>query len=177
MPCAVFPRIPVPDALVPMKFPLMKFPFDGPLEPIDTPVPVLPEITFRSAAVEPPIMLPFDPPCSSTPPLAFGIAAVPAAFVPIKFPRMSLFEAGCAKVGSNNETPVLLLPEMTLPMTWLPDTLMIKTPWILLLVAPAVFVALIETDPLLPEIKLHAPVQDPPGVVPRVPPIRLFDAP
>ena len=49
-----------------------------------TPAPPLPEITFWEPG-GPPMMFPLDPPEISIP-RRFGMAAVPAAFVPIRFP-------------------------------------------------------------------------------------------
>jgi len=47
-------------------------------------------MTFRSAGVVPPTEL-VDPAPSNTIPVVFPTAAVPAAFVPMKFPRTDVF--------------------------------------------------------------------------------------
>ena len=55
-----------------------------------TPSALLPEMTFCAAAVVPPMVLPDAPLSTSTPSLALGIAAVPAALTPIKLPATRL---------------------------------------------------------------------------------------
>ncbi len=56
------------------------------------PFAVFPEITLRSAAVEPPTVLFVASARSSTPLPALATAAVPAAFSPIQLPAIRLFE-------------------------------------------------------------------------------------
>ena len=71
----------VPVALLPMKLPDTTFPVAA-IPPMMTPWDVLPEITFRSAAVAPPITLfgdEMNTPCSRLP-----RAAVPLVLVPMK---------------------------------------------------------------------------------------------
>jgi len=67
----------------------------------------LPEMMFRSAAEEPPIVLPV-PPDTNTPLALLPIAAVPAALVPIMLPKTP-FPLALIRI------PLKLLPEITLP--------------------------------------------------------------
>ena len=93
----------MPAALVPMSLPATTLPVIvpaarpvGKIDPMTTPASVLPEITLRSRASftapswpEVPSKL-NDPVPSKSTPSRLGIAAVPAAFVPIRLPATTL---------------------------------------------------------------------------------------
>ena len=72
----------------------MKFPWTPlllvPVPFSETPWFRFPEMTLRAAAVVPPIVLACAPVLISTPAYAFGTAAVPAMFKPMKFPATTL---------------------------------------------------------------------------------------
>ncbi|OLE77574.1 MAG: hypothetical protein AUG02_01575 [Chloroflexi bacterium 13_1_20CM_2_70_9] len=93
-----------PAAFTPTRFDLTKFPIEA--SPVTvTPAEPLPESTL-GAPVTVPIWL-FDELMTTTPVNLFGIAEVPAAFVPIRFPLSALLppETICTPTS---------LPEMTL---------------------------------------------------------------
>ena len=77
-----------------------------------TPLP-LPEIMLRAAGVVPPMILLVAPPWMATPKAVLGTAAVPSKLVPMKLPVRMLFVAPALTIT----VPLLLLPEMTFPLT------------------------------------------------------------
>src|SRR3954466_14259482 len=104
----------VPVISVPMEFPattLVLVP--SPLR--TTPVSLLPEMTFRAAAVAPPIVLPRAPFVTITP-KALGSVYRPAASVPMELPVSALPVVPDPVI----ETPAPELPEITLPVSVLP---------------------------------------------------------
>ena len=64
-------------------------------------------MTFRAPAAEPPTWVPVAP-LSTRIPFPFGIEAVPARFVPMRLPWITV-PFGLTTI------PLLVLPEMTLP--------------------------------------------------------------
>ena len=96
----------VPLTSVPMKLPATRLPVALPW--MNTPSWALPEMTLRSPAVVPPIVL-FDASMISTPSYAFPRAFVPVTLVPMKLPATRL---PVALPWMN--TPSWSLPEMTL---------------------------------------------------------------
>src|SRR6266511_4014125 len=103
----MLPSAPVPAASVPMKLAetvLPVVPTPDRYRPMS-----LPEIRLRAAVVAPPMVFPVGPTSMPTPVL-LGMAAVPAAFVPIRFPAMTLPFVP----DPEREIPVPMLPEMTL---------------------------------------------------------------
>src|SRR5262245_53574324 len=72
---------------------------------------LLPEITLRAPVDVPPMVLPVTPPVIQMPRNAFGIAAVPAALVPMRLPATMLLLAPESK-----SMPSFRLPETTLPL-------------------------------------------------------------
>ncbi len=73
----------VPVTSVPIRLPCTML-LVAPALSSKTPELLFPEMTLRSDAFVPPIRL--AEPVATIPKLAFGSAAVPAAFVPMKFP-------------------------------------------------------------------------------------------
>ena len=67
---------------------------------------VLPEITLRAAAVVPPMTVFFPPDCTNAIASSLAMAAVPAALVPIKLPRICVPKIGV--LGDEIRMPVLL---------------------------------------------------------------------
>src|SRR5262245_26550527 len=107
MPNAVLPSGALPEAVVPIRLPRIVAPVvNGALTPLEP----FPEMTFPSPGPEPPTVA--EPaPFRFTPSSTFGIAALPAAFVPIRFPWMTV----PVVVFVETETPLPPLPEMTFP--------------------------------------------------------------
>jgi hypothetical protein len=75
------PRGSAPVTPVPIRFPRMTFAVELSMS---TPSNMFPEITLPSPGPDPPIRLP-SADCTETP-VRFGLAEVPAGFVPMKFP-------------------------------------------------------------------------------------------
>ena len=71
---------------------------------------VLPEITLRAAAVVPPITVFFPPTCTNAMASSLAIAAVPAALVPIRLPRICVPRIGVLEDEIRMPVP---LPEIT----------------------------------------------------------------
>jgi hypothetical protein len=90
------------------------------------PVSVLPEITLRSDASPAPspsvpMRLNFAPPATTTPLNEFARAPVPAAFVPMKLPAMTLVSVPTSAIV----TPSRSLPEITLPAPLAPPPMVL----------------------------------------------------
>ena len=107
MPSSVFPSAASPAASVPMEFPWMTLPV-AVLVVMLIPA-VFAAITLRAAAAVPPIVLLAVRRSIPGPPLPS--AALPAAFVPIRFPRMVLLPA----LAPLSLIPPLAFAETTFP--------------------------------------------------------------
>ncbi len=68
-------------------------------------------MTLRSSSVSPPMTLPDEPPSMRTPCCVLPRAVVPSRPNPMRLPAMTLLSA------SFTQTPLPVLPEMTLPST------------------------------------------------------------
>ena len=100
-----------PSGVVPTRLPSTWLPVgvaneEKPLK-IEMPWFVLPDVTFRSLVARPPIVL-FEPPSMAMPSTPFGIAVVPASFVPAKLP-WTMFPSEASR-----KMPCPPLPETTL---------------------------------------------------------------
>src|SRR5581483_3928601 len=89
--------------------------FEATAAAMETPLLVLPAITFRDCAVAPPIVL-FDEPLMRTPLPPFADAIRPVVSVPIKFPSMkfpALVPAVCIPFPPNRliTRPRIVFPE------------------------------------------------------------------
>src|SRR6185295_8020262 len=115
-PSSAFGTPAAPLAFVPMKLPVIVVENELPLPPFSaTPMPALPEMTLRSAAVVPPMVVNEAPSDTVTPlrplPVPFATACVPVASVPMKLPLTALFVRPDPLIKMPSET----LPEITLP--------------------------------------------------------------
>ena len=98
-----------PATLSPMVFPWTAFAF-VPVPLIETPRPVLPEMTLRAPATVPPIVFEWAPPNTATPAELLARAAVPVVSVPMKLPVTTLSLVPTSAI----RMPWPVLPEMTL---------------------------------------------------------------
>ena len=83
-PAALLPRFEIPSAAVPIKFPCTRFPVAAE-PPIKMPRLLFPDMTFRAFGDVPPIELSGES-LTEMAAAPFGILAVPAVFVPMRFP-------------------------------------------------------------------------------------------